>query len=173
MAENLGTGSTHSLFHIIMATSPLGTCGFGGNGDLSCTGQVKALVATNDARTVETYSVQSPENWLEDFGSGSLENGRAVIHLDSTFAAAANTGVEYHVFLTPKGDAEPIFVTSENAAGFEVRESGHGGHNISFDYRIVARRRGLELQRLVEVTEKLKSEVEAAHGKVPKTVAKP
>ena len=45
--------------------------------------------------------MQSPENWFEDFGSGSLTNGAVTIKLDPTFAQTVNTGTEYHVFLTP------------------------------------------------------------------------
>ena len=33
-------------------------------------------------RKVALYSVQSPENWFEDFGSGSLTNGAVTIKLD-------------------------------------------------------------------------------------------
>ena len=162
-AENNATGTYHTLFGTFLATGPGGSCGFGSGGDLSCTGQVKSLVTTASARQLQTYSVQSSENWLEDYGSGQLVNGKATIHLDAAFVDAANTGMAYHVFLTPKGDAQTLYLAAETDAGFEVRESGNGGHTIGFDYRIVAKRRGLETQRLIDITDRLKTEASTVH----------
>jgi hypothetical protein len=34
--------------------------------------------------------------------------------------------VEYHVFLTPDGDCEGLYVIARTATGFEVRELRHG-----------------------------------------------
>jgi hypothetical protein len=48
------------------------------------------------------------------------------------------------------------------ATSFEVRESGGGTSNLSFDYRIVAKRRGYEAQRLTEVTDRFKTEIARA-----------
>ncbi len=165
LAVNTATGTSNTLFSVVQAQGPGGTCGIGENGDLACTGQIKSVVTTASARQVETYSMQSSENWLEDYGSGSLVGGKAVIHLDPAFIDMANTGVEYHVFLTPKGDAQSLYITNESANGFEVRESANGKASIGFDYRIVAKRRGLEGIRMVDVTEKLGAEIEAVRNK--------
>ncbi len=121
---------------------------------MTCTGQVKALATTgNGARTVETYSVQSPENWMEDFGSGALKDGVTTVSLDATFAETISGNADYHVFLTPRGDSKGLYVTNVTATSFEVHESGGGTATIGFDYRIVAKRRGFETQRMVDVTE--------------------
>jgi hypothetical protein len=105
---------------------------------------------------VALYAVESPQNWFEDFGSGQLASGTVRVTLDDTFAEAANTGVEYHVFLTPRNECEGRFVANATASGFEVHEL-HGGHsNVAFDYRIVALRRGLENVRFDDMTERLK-----------------
>src|SRR6202142_1224045 len=86
----------------LRAGGPGGICGINQTGNLSCTGQVKTLVSTKDgARQLETYSVQSSENWVEDYGSGQLQNGSASIQIEPAFAQTVNTGVEFHVFLTP------------------------------------------------------------------------
>jgi hypothetical protein len=42
-----------------------------------------------------------------------------------------------------------------------VRESGGGTSSLSFDYRIVGKRRGYEAQRLVDVTEDFNAERKA------------
>jgi hypothetical protein len=68
----------------------------------------------------------------------------------------------YHVFITPNGDSKSLYVIAKTATTFEVRESGGGTSSLTFDYRIVAKRRGFETQRLVDVTEKFNSERQAA-----------
>jgi len=156
-----GLGPT-GLFRVFQAGSPNGVCGIGGGGNLSCTGQLKSLVAVaGGARKVETYSVQSPENWIEDFGSGSMKNGVALVSLDPGFVETVSGSADYHVFLTPSGDSKGLYVSRKTASGFEVRESDGGKSSIAFDYRIVAKRRGHETERLVDVTEQLNAETAA------------
>jgi hypothetical protein len=141
-----------------MASTPDGTCGFGSGGNLTCTGQIKSLATTGNARKVETYSVQSPENWMEDFGSGELRNGVAVITIDADFAETVTADASYHVFITPNGDSEGLYVINKTANSFEVRESKGGTSSLTFDYRIVGKRRGFETQRLTDVTERFNTE---------------
>jgi hypothetical protein len=151
---NYGTaGTTNAL----RAEGTAGSCTLTGSGDAACTGTLKSVVATTGsagARRVETYSMQSPENWFEDFGSGALNNGAATVKLDPTFILTVNTGVEYHVFLTPNGDSKGLYVSQKTATSFEVREQGGGRSSIAFDYRIVAKRVGYEQVRLADVTER-------------------
>jgi hypothetical protein len=100
------------------------------------------------------YGMQSAENWFEDAGSGKLINGSAIVALDPAFASTVNTGVEYHVFLTPNGDCKGLYVSQKSATSFEVHELGGGSSNIAFDYRIMAKRVGYENVRLADVTER-------------------
>jgi hypothetical protein len=157
-----GLGSGTALFNTFMASSADGTCGIGSGGSLSCTGPIKGLVsAGGGARTVETYAVQSPENWMEDFGSGQLQNGVAVVTIDAAFAETVSGDSSYHVFITPNGDSKGLYVIAKTPTTFEVRESGGGTSTLSFDYRIVAKRRGYESKRLVDVTEHFNAEQRA------------
>ncbi len=165
---NASGGSTNTLFRTLSASGPGGVCGINGGGDLTCTGQVKTLApAGGGKRMVETYAMQSPENWMEDFGSGELKNGAAVVTIDPAFGETVTADAGYHVFLTPNGDSKGLYVIRKTAAGFEVRESGGGTSNLSFDYRIVARRRGYEAQRLVDVTDRYNAEHVPAPGLHP------
>jgi hypothetical protein len=162
---NTSSGGTGAAAPALMAGGKSGTCGIGNGGDLSCTGQLKSLnTAGGGARKVETYAMQSPENWMEDFGSGELERGVAVIRIDSAFAETVTADASYHVFITPNGDSKGLYVIRKTATTFEVRESGGGVSSLSFDYRIVAKRRGYEAQRLTDVTDhfNLASEIAAA-----------
>jgi hypothetical protein len=99
---------------------------------------------------------------MEDYGSGQLSDGSATIQLEPAFAETVNTGVEFHVFLTPGGDCKGLYVINKTGASFEVHELGGGSSNIPFDYKIVAKRNGLENQRLVDVTDRMNSEAATA-----------
>ncbi len=140
-----GTGSVYGVYGTGISFGVYSDGNFGASGSKS------AVVALPDDRVVSLYAIESPENWFEDFGSATLREGVAGVTLDPTFALTINTQMEYHVFLTPKGDCEGLYVTNETPAGFEVRELRGGKSNVAFDYRIVARRRGFESVRMQEV----------------------
>ncbi len=130
------------------------------NGNLVVNGTKSSTAKLQDGRQVALYAVESPENWFEDFGSGELSAGVAWIPLDASFAQAGNSAITYHVFLTPNGDSNGLYVARKTAVGFEVREHGGGSSKVAFDYRVVARRRGYETVRMAEVS-KPKIEVSA------------
>jgi hypothetical protein len=147
---------------IVLATySPSygGYCDVFVSGNLTCSGSVggHASIPNGAAgpRDVAMYSVQAAENWFEDAGSGQLRNGTAVVALETAYAQTVNAGMEYHVFLTPKGDCKGLYVTNETAGGFEVHELGGGSSSIAFDYRIMARRKGYENIRMADLTGKI------------------
>ncbi len=150
---NDGSGGTGGA--VLVAEGELGVCDVDTDGNVGCTGKVTSVVpADNGARKVSLYATQSTENWFEDAGSGQLSNGSASIALEPTFAQTVNAGVEYHVFLTPKGDCEGLYVSNETPQGFEVHELRGGRSSIGFDYRIMAKRVGYENVRLEDVTER-------------------
>ncbi|MFZ0286467.1 MAG: hypothetical protein WAL32_14650, partial [Terriglobales bacterium] len=134
-----------------------GVCTIDVSGNLQCNGSKSAVVPVDGgAHKVALYAVEAPENWFEDFGSGHLANGAASVTFDSIYVQTVNTTTEYHVFLTPRGDCEGLYVADETPAGFEVRELHHGASNVDFDYRIVAKRSGYENIRLADFTERYK-----------------
>jgi hypothetical protein len=98
------------------------------------------------------YAVTSPQNWIEDFGSGQLKDGEAVIELEAAYAETLSTEEPYHVFLTPLGDCA-LYVVEKAAASFSVRALGGERCNIAFDYRIVGLRRGYETVRMEQYVE--------------------
>jgi hypothetical protein len=120
-------------------------------GDFIATGTKSAVVETASYGKRQLYAVESPENWFEDFGGAQLTQGRVVVHFDPVFAETVNVETEYHVFLTPKADCKGLYVASETATSFEVRELQHGTDSVPFDYRIIAKRKGHEGTRLAEL----------------------
>jgi hypothetical protein len=142
-----------SLSYGLEAGSLAHNCTIDTAGDLQCTGSASAAVQLPDQRWVRLYTVQSPENWFEDFGSGQLSGGRTTVELDPAFAQTVSASGDYHVFLTPNGDSRGLYVAAKSATSFEVREQGGGASSVAFDYRIVAKRKGYEDVRLADVTE--------------------
>jgi len=109
-----------------------------------------AIVRTADYGERQLYTVESPQNWFEDFGLGRLVDGRAVVQIEPIFAQTVNLEQEYHVFLTPRDGYANLYVTNLTPVSFEVRDAD-GKANLSFSYRIVAKRSGLEDIRLSPV----------------------
>jgi hypothetical protein len=123
-----------------------------GLGDIVCTGSKSAAVAVDGNRMVRLYAVEAADNWFEDAGSAQLSNGSATVAFDHVFAQTVNGDVDYHVFITPNGECEGLYVTGKSGQGFEVHELRGGHSNIAFDYRIMARRKGFENVRMQDVT---------------------
>jgi hypothetical protein len=101
-------------------------------------------------------AIESPVNWFEDFGSGQLISGVAVVRLDQTFMQTVYTEMDYKVFPVPNGDCKGLYVTNKKATSFEVRELGGGTSTVAFDYRMTALRRKYEKVRFADHTHDLK-----------------
>jgi hypothetical protein len=164
-----GTGTRYGVY--AEASAAYGWAGYFG-GDVRITDSLVVLGAKSAGVKVDNgeyrllYSQESPEVWFEDFGEGQLINGRANIELDPLFAQTVNTQVTYHVFLTPGGDCNGLYVASKTPASFEVRELKGGNSNLAFSYRIVAKRKGFEDIRLAKMGKPTPEEValeEAEH----------
>jgi len=114
-------------------------------------GTKPALVPTPSFGWRYLYAMESPEVWFEDFGTAKLTNGKVTVSLDPIFKETINSQEPYHVFLTPLSE-EPVVltVTEKSETGFSVLGVGLDGKpaEISFDYRIVAKRKGYEGVRL-------------------------
>jgi len=120
-------------------------------GNFGATGSKSAVVPLPDNRVVLLYSMESPEVWFEDLGSAALKDGVAVITLEPTFASTVNTTVPYHVYVTPGGDCEGLYVTNKTPGSFEVRELRGGKSSTAFEYRIIAKRSGYENLRMEQL----------------------
>jgi hypothetical protein len=140
-----GAGSFSGLF--------TGGIGVAVNGNFTVMGGLKsAAVRGASGSLVRLYCVESPESWFEDFGRGQVTNGSATVQLDPGFAGVVKTD-DYHVFVMPEGETQQLYVTNKTPSSFVVLE-GHGGSsNVSFSYRIVARRKDVPGTRLEHVDE--------------------
>lgn len=130
-------------------------------GDFAVTGAKSAALPHPDGTRRLVYCVESPESWLEDFGTGTLSGGRAEIALDPDFAAVADTA-RMHIFVSEREEHHGLHVPSQSATGFVVQASaetlaarGKAARevNTTFAYRVVARRKDLKAQRLAKLAE--------------------
>jgi hypothetical protein len=145
-----GSNSETSVFE---ASGFKGDCLIDVSGDLFCSGSKSAVVPVDGgSRKVALYAIEGPENWFEDAGSGQLSNGSARVDLDPTFAQTVNTEMDYKVFPVPNGDCKGLYITQKTQTSFEVHELGGGTSSITFDYRIMAKRKGYENVRLADKT---------------------
>jgi hypothetical protein len=158
---NNAESSSHAPIFLTYGGTFGGQCLIDVSGNLTCSGKLTNVVnAGESGRQVQTYSVQSAENWLEDAGTGQLSGGAGHVDLEPVFGQTVNTGVEYHVFLTPDGDCNGLYVSAKSSGGFDVRELGGGKSNVAFEYRIMAKRSGYEDLRLADVTEQVERQRE-------------
>jgi hypothetical protein len=117
------------------------------HGHFSVTGGKSAVVQHPDGTHRRLYCMESPESWFEDFGHAELRDGHADIRIDPEFAALVHRD-DYHVFLTPYGDSNGLYVAERRPDGFRVREHQGGKHSLEFAYRVVAKRRDVTVVRL-------------------------
>ncbi|HEU4565811.1 MAG TPA: hypothetical protein VFS05_14220 [Gemmatimonadaceae bacterium] len=119
----------------------------GGGAGLQVIGGTKNAVVKTTSGSRALYTEEATEVWFADYGFGKLEHGRARILLDPTFAETINPDEPYHVFVQPYGDAE-LYVRDRTSLGFVVMARAGSDQEAEFSYRIVARRRGFEHERL-------------------------
>jgi hypothetical protein len=113
-------------------------------------GAKSAAILHRDGSHRRLYCMESPESWFEDFGEARLVKGRASVKLESGFLSVVKMD-RYHVFLTPYGESSGLYVSHRGKQGFQVRERGQGKSNVSFSYRVVAKRSDVDGKRFAKV----------------------
>jgi hypothetical protein len=117
-------------------------------GGIGGTGKAVNIVKTSQGPRALHFHV-SPESWFEDFGEGRLVDGTAHIDLDPLFLETVSIDREHpmKVFVQLEGECNGVFV-SKGTTGFDVHELNEGRSTVPFSYRVVAKRRGYEEERL-------------------------
>lgn len=127
----------------VYITAPSGSVG------LEVAGGTKSAVVKTSQGVRALYSEEATEIWFTDYGFGRLENGRVAIQIDPLFGETVNLDKPYHVFVQLNDpDCQGVAVVNKTAIGFDVVELRKGRSSAEFSYRIVAKRRGFEDERL-------------------------
>jgi hypothetical protein len=123
------------------------------SGGLFVTGTPKSSVVPHpDGSQRVMHAVETPESWFEDVGRAYLRQGVARVEVDPDFVAVSGLGEDYHVFVTPEGPSNGLYVADRTSSGFEVREQSEGASEISFSYRIMTKRSDVRTGRLELLT---------------------
>jgi len=119
-------------------------------GNFVASGMKSAAVKVSDGSTRRVYCLESPVSYFEDMGTGQVTDGRGSVTLDPMFLSTV-TSDQYQVYLTPEGDCQGLYVEGKSSGGFTVRELMGGTHNVSFAWRVVAKRAGIVNERFAPV----------------------
>ena len=137
---------------------------FNGNvtvvGNFNVTGTKSAAVKDAQGNHQLVYCVESPESWFEDFGTGTVTNGKASITIDPAFAHLVHLD-DYHVFIAEHGGTHHhLSVQDKTPTGFTVSADqeiaalkGKKAADLSgtFDWRLVAKRADVKAERLAKI----------------------
>ncbi|HEY7992998.1 MAG TPA: hypothetical protein VID24_02160 [Candidatus Eremiobacteraceae bacterium] len=151
-----GTSDTESSVFTINNSSGVQTLTATDKGDVFVSGlyfsqgfcNSGCVVGNKQVHSVGEYAPTETEPTIEDNGEAALVDGVANVEMDQKFVNVIDPAKEYLVSVTPEGDCEGLFVASRGPNGFVVRELRHGHHSLSFEYRIVAKRSGVDAPRL-------------------------
>jgi hypothetical protein len=148
-ASTITTYLSAAVYGLTPQTNTPNMFAFYGQGRFAVTGAKSAVVPTSKGQTL-LYCMESPEVWFEDFGSGQLQNGYAKIILDPLFLETVTINDKHpmHVFIQLEGQCDGGVYVVKNSNGFEVYQNGNNTSNAKFSYRIVAKRKGNENERL-------------------------
>ncbi len=118
------------------------------SGGISGTGKGGLIVRTHDGPREMSFH-QTTESWCEDFGGSQVYGGRAEIRLADDFLQTVTVSAAHplKVFITPNQRIGEWWV-EKNSAGF-VLVAPDAPEGARFDYRIVAKQRGYEYDRLI------------------------
>ena len=146
-ASPTGTGTHYGVWGSELAGG--GGAAVYAAGDFAGSGAKYAVAKTSQGHRLLSV-IESPEVWFEDFGEGQLINGNAHIELDPLFleTITINSSNPMKVFIQLNDPNCNGVAVIKGTTGFDVIELQNGTNNASFDFRILAKRKGYENQRL-------------------------
>jgi hypothetical protein len=121
------------------------------DGNFTTRGLVKTEIETTNSSTT-LYGVNSPDAEIMLSGSAELFNGEARIVFEEPLQEIVSEIVPIRVSITPTSpSAGSIYVTEKTNGGFKIMKADTGGNYAgTFDWIVVARRKGFERQSEVD-----------------------
>jgi hypothetical protein len=124
---------------------------------------IAATVMPTSKGRVALACPESPEAWIEDFGSGSAAAGRGHIELDPMYldCITVNDSHPLKVFVQLTSPAANQYYVEKGKTGFDVVFVGDGADKVSatFDYKVVGKWKGNEDFRFAPVEEEAMTQV--------------
>jgi hypothetical protein len=105
-------------------------------------GAVSTIVPDGQGGERVMAAPESPEVLFQDFGTGTLVNGKARITIDPILGKNIKVDADHEmkVFIQLEGDCKGVFVSNKSAQGFDVTELQQGNSNIKFSWMLSANR---------------------------------
>lgn len=103
------------------------------------TGSVATIVHDGEGGLRMLTAPEAPDALFLDFGTATLQNGKAYVALDPILLHNIDTA-NVHIWLTPRGLCQGIYVEAFDGKGFYVRERKGGTSTLSFHWAIAAPR---------------------------------
>lgn len=106
-------------------------------------GTASTIVKDKSKQDRIMFCPEAPQVVFQDMGKGKLQNGKAYIQLDETFANNIIIDEQHpaNVFVQPLGECNGVYVKNITTNGFEVVELMNGNHNTEFSWFIMAVRK--------------------------------
>lgn len=108
---------------------------------------VNATTIKKEDKIYVMPAVSAPESLFQDYGTGTLVNGRASISINPILTENILVDEKHplKVFVQLEGECNGVYVTNKSAVGFEVVELGNGTSNVEFSYSLIASRASVEI----------------------------
>lgn len=118
-------------------------------GNQTATGAKAAVVSLDNGEKRKLYCEESTEIYFSDYGTGVLVNGQAHIAYDPVFlqTVTIDQANPAKIFIQMHEDTKGVFVR-RSERGFVVQENASGTSSGTFDYRVMAKRKGYENSRM-------------------------
>lgn len=99
---------------------------------------------SQDGNYIATYGVDSTRGETQLTGTGTLVNGEARVYFDYSFSSIISATAPIKVIVTPTSVMQgQLYVATKTQYGFVVKEL-NSQDNGTFDYLVIARRKGFE-----------------------------
>jgi hypothetical protein len=157
-ANQLGNSNQEALYCYLAQSSQYAVVcyrdGVGNQYKILGDGMAATVMSTSKGR-VALACPESPEAWIEDFGSGIAADGRAHVDLDAVYLECTTVNDTYplKVFVQLTSPAAQQFYVEKGKTGFDVIFVGDGADKVSatFDYKVVGKWKGNEDFRFAPV----------------------
>lgn len=132
-------------------------------------GTVSSIMPTTSRGLVTLMAPESPEAWIQDFGSAEMKNGTAVVALDETFLEVVTVSEEEPLRILVQFTSPPPrqYYVEKSLTGFTVFDSGGDMLDATFDYFVAGRWKGWEGMRFHAAPQPLHSMGVIAKSPVP------
>lgn len=116
------------------------------DGTVRTPGTLRTITESYQGERVETAAVTSPDVQITLTGTGTLENGEAIVSFEdvsASFNDVTSTIAPIRVVVTPNGPVS-LYVFEKDNDGFGVRQVNGRDNGVTFDWMVSAYRKGYE-----------------------------